>query len=390
MTMIDLSQYPVIDNHCHPFLPEKEKEEFDQLRNLSTLSIPKLHSENTILYRKVMAELSRVMGCSLEFHEILRKRKEEYYSNPSKYVAKLFKDANIDTLIIDTGYPSEEYTEYSVPFEDFQKIVNCKLKCIYRLEPLLFRLFQVSPPFDEMVEKYLEALESAVKIDGFIGFKSVIAYVFGLEVHKEDEHAARDAYERLKREKLLTVPLIKKDLKTISDEKILRDYLIWLGIKKSIELDVPFQIHTGMGDSPYIDVRDANPLHLFEVMTDEELKEAKLVLLHGGYPYVEEAGFLVNSYPNVYVDLSEMMPFVGPGMKEKVLQLLQMCPTTKILYGSDGYNIPELFWISAIWGKQAISEALQELVRSKAINEDYAYKVGSLILSENAIRLYKL
>jgi predicted TIM-barrel fold metal-dependent hydrolase len=85
-----------------------------------------------------------------------------------------------------------------------------------------------------------------------------------------------------------------------------------------------------------------------------------------------------------------MVPFVGTGIKDKLLQLLYMSPVTKIMYGSDGYNIPELFWISAILGKKAVSEALQELVKSEAFDEDYAYKAGSLILSENAARLYKL
>jgi len=164
----------------------------------------------------------------------------------------------------------------------------------------------------------------------------------------------------------------------------------WRGIEKSIELDVPIQLHTGFGDAPLIDLRDANPLHFFEVISNEELSKAKLVLVHTGYPYVEEAGYLANNYPNVYVELSEMMPFVGLGMKEKVRQLLYMAPVTKILYGSDGYNIPEIFWIAAIWGKRAISEALQELVSSETIDEDYAYKAGSFILSENAIRLYNL
>jgi predicted TIM-barrel fold metal-dependent hydrolase len=67
-----------------------------------------------------------------------------------------------------------------------------------------------------------------------------------------------------------------------------------------------------------------------------------------------------------------------------------MAPTTKIMYGSDGYRIPEIFWISAIWGKKAISEALEDLVRSEVIDIDYAYKAGSLILSENSTRLYKI
>lgn len=388
--MVNLSQYPVVDNHCHPFLPWKEDKEFYQLFNLSTISIPKFHGENIILYRKVMKELSRVLNCSFDFDEILKKRKEGYSSKPSEYIAKLFEDAKIDTLLLDTGYPSEEYTGYSVPLEDFQKLVKCNLKCIYRLEPLLFRLFQVSPPFDDMLEKYMESLERAVKTDGHVGFKSVIAYVFGLRDLKQDERSAHDAYERLREKKLLTVPLAEKDPKVVKDEKILRDYLVCRGIEKSIDLDVPFQIHTGIGDSPYIDVRDANPLHLFEVIADEELGKAKLVLVHAGYPHVEEAGYLANNYPNVYIDLSEMFPFVATGMKNATLQLLYMAPTTKIMYGSDGYNIPEIFWISAIWGKKAISEALEELVRSEAIDEDYAHEAGRLILSENAIKLYNL
>jgi predicted TIM-barrel fold metal-dependent hydrolase len=388
--MVDLSQCSVVDNHCHPFLPWKEDKEFHQFFNLSTINIPKLHGENIILYRKVMKELSRVLNCPFDFHEILKKRKEEYSSKPSDYIAKLFNDAKIDTLLLDTGYPSEEYTGYSVPLEDFHKLVKCNLRCIYRLELLLFRLFQKSPPFDEMLEKYVESIERAIKTDKYVGLKSVIAYVFGLKDLKQDERSARDAYERLKEKRLLTVPLAEKDPKAIKDEKILRDYLVCLGIEKSIDLDVPFQIHTGIGDSPYIDVRDANPLHLFEVIADEKLGKAKLVLVHAGYPFVEEAGYLANNFPNVYIDLSEMFPFVATGMKNTVLQLLYMAPTTKIMYGSDGYNIPELFWISAIWGKKAISNALEDLVISEAIDEDYAYKTGRLILSENAIKLYNL
>ncbi len=397
---IDLSQYPVVDSHCHPFLPGKEekilvgterrRKRFDQLFSVSLLPNPKLHTENVILYRKVMKELSRVLDCPFKFDEIL-KRRNDAYTNPKEYIMKLFDEAKIDTLLVDMGYPSEMdlITGYTVPLGEFQSLVNCKLRCIYRIEQLLSTLFQTAPTFEDMLEHYEESLEHAVKREGYVGFKSIIAYDSGLEIHNEDEHVARAAYERLREKNLLTVDPMEMDNKTRGTEKIMRDFLICRSIKKSIDLKIPFQLHTGFGDTP-IDVRAANPLHLFEVINDEELRKAQLVLVHAGYPYVEEAGFLANTYPNVYIDLSEMMPFIGPGMKEKVLQLLYMAPTTKIMYGSDGYNNPEIYWIAAIWGKQAISEALQDLVHSDAIDEDYAYKAGGLILSENAIRLYKL
>lgn len=397
---IDLSQYPVVDSHCHPFLPGKEekilvgkeriRKRFDQLFGVSLFPNPKLHTENVIFYRKAMKELARVLGCPFKFDMII-KRRNEVYANPREYIMKLFDEAKIDTLLLDMGFPSEmdPATGYSVPLGEFQNLVNCKLRCIYRIEQLLFDLYQTAPPFEDLLEHYEESLEHAVKREGYVGFKTIIAYDVGLEIHIEDERAARAAYERLREKKLLTEDSMMMDRKTRSEAKILYNYLICRSIEKSIDLEIPFQIHTGFGDTP-IDVRAANPLHLFEVITDEELGKAQFVLIHAGYPYVEETGLLANTYPNVYIDLSEMMPFIGPGMKEKVLQLLYMAPTTKIMFGSDGYNNPEIFWIAAIWGKQAISEALQDLVRSDAIDEDYAYKAGSLILSENAIRLYKL
>jgi predicted TIM-barrel fold metal-dependent hydrolase len=395
LLMIDLSSYPVVDSHCHPFLPNKEifpkgaKGEFTELFSLSSFHIPKLHRENVVFFRKAMKELARILDCPFDFDEITKRRKARY-AKPKEYISKLFEEAKIDTLIVDTGFPGEENGEHSVPFEEFKKLVKCKLQRIYRLEPLFSKLYKRSLSFDEMFRNYIESLHSAVKLDGYVAFKSVIAYYFGLKIHKVDEEDARGAYERLRgKKKLLAVSLTEKDPKALADKKLLHDFLVCWGIEKSIELDVPFQIHTGIGSSS-IDARYSNPLHLYEVIRDKKLGKAKIVLVHAGYPYVEEAGFLASSFPNIYVDVSQMMPFIGTGIKDKVLQLLYMSPITKIMYGSDGYNIPELFWISAIWGKKAISEAFQELVKSEAFDEDYAYKAGSLILSKNAVRLYKL
>ncbi|MBS7653433.1 hypothetical protein KEJ13_09955, partial [Candidatus Bathyarchaeota archaeon] len=83
--MIDLSQYPVVDDHCHPFLPWREDKEFPQLFNLSTLNISRVHGENTLLYRKVIRELSRVLDCPLDLDVVVKRRREEYSSNPSGY-----------------------------------------------------------------------------------------------------------------------------------------------------------------------------------------------------------------------------------------------------------------------------------------------------------------
>ncbi|MBS7653419.1 hypothetical protein KEJ13_09875, partial [Candidatus Bathyarchaeota archaeon] len=251
--MIDLSQYPVVDDHCHPFLPWREDKEFPQLFNLSTLNIPRVHCENTLLYRKVIRELSRVLDCPLDLDVVVKRRREEYSSNPSGYIERLFNDAKISTLILDMGYPSVEYSGYSIPLEEFRKLVRCSLRCIYRIEPLLFRILQADPTFEEMLDRFMGSLDRAVKTDGYIGFKSVVAYRVGLRNLKQDENSAREAYRRLKGKDFLRVPLRERDPKSVEDERVLRGYLLCRALEKSIDLDVPFQIHTGIGDSPQID-----------------------------------------------------------------------------------------------------------------------------------------
>ena len=183
---------------------------------------------------------------------------------------------------------------------------------------------------------------------------------------------------------------IKKTREIIRKEKTIREFLVFKALDLSIKLNVPMQIHTGMGASPSIDVRDANPLNLLNLITHPELSKAKIVLVHCGYPYVEETGYLANQYPGVFVDLSEMNPFIGSGVKNKILSLLEMAPITKVMYGSDGFNTPEVFWIASIICRESLGQAMEELINRGFIDEDFANKSIKLILRENAKKLYNI
>lgn len=97
------------------------------------------------------------------------------------------------------------------------------------------------------------------------------------------------------------------------------------------------QVHTGMGDSPEIDIRLADAAHLRWLISDGHFGEATIVLVHGGYPHHAGAGFLASAYPNVWLDVSEIVPFIGPGVTSRVLELFEMAPLSKITYGSDGW-----------------------------------------------------
>ena len=387
--MLDLSEHSVVDSHCHPFLPEKETDSFEQDLTIAFHPIPKEDMENTFLYRQTVRELSRVLGVKGTHRQVVEERQRQYRQDPVEYTKLLFEDARIDTLLVDTGYPSEEFSGYSIDLKDFSKIVHCELKEIFRIDNVAYNLLKERTPYDVSVEQFHEQLRNAVK-NGAVGLKSVIAYRTGLEIKRSTEDVAREAYGKILDDissgsaPRNVLSARNREVKTVFDQFVL------LSVEESVNLDVPFQMHVGMGDAPFIDLRLANPILLHDFINDLSGKDAKIVLTHGGYPWIEEAGFLVNTYPNVFLDLSETIPFISIGIKNKLLNLFEMAPTNKLMYGSDGYNLPELHWISSILTKRALENALNPLVESKEIDEEWAQEIAVGFLSENTMRIYNL
>lgn len=63
--------------------------------------------------------------------------------------------------------------------------------------------------------------------------------------------------------------------------------------------------------------------------------ETKIILLHSSYPYTRDAGYLAAVYANVYLDFGEIFPFLSAdGQLSVVKQMLELCPTSKILWSS--------------------------------------------------------
>jgi uncharacterized protein len=379
---LDLTDIKIVDDHCHPFDPKREDKGFEQYWTLSMLPIGPLDMKNTLLYRLVLKELGHVLDLKPEATEeaILQKRNALYKADPKVYLDMLFRAANIDTLILDIGYPAEEFTGYSVDIDQFISLLPVSMaRIIVRIEPIIFRLLKLDLPFGEFVDKFNTTLDEDIRKHRAVAIKSVIAYLSGLEINKTSLEDATKGYD-----------IYRVDKSNKKAEKDLRDYLMLQTLEACIRYDIPLQLHTGVGDSPIIDVRLSNPLLLFNMFRDEHYGKAKYVLVHAGYPYTAETGFLVNNYPNVWADISEMNPFASIGIEPKLLELMEMAPLTKILYGSDGYNIPELFWFASVYLKKSLGRALDTLIENGTIDEQYALQVANWILSENSKRLYRL
>ncbi|MBS7619070.1 amidohydrolase family protein [Candidatus Bathyarchaeota archaeon] len=386
--MLDLSNYKVVDDHCHPFLPTKESKPFPSYLKLSDVEISQQDVVNTFLYRQMMKELSRLLGVQGCDEEIIKEREKQYKQDPIEYIRLLFSDARIDMMLVDTGYPSIESTGYSISIEEFRKIVPCKVREIIRIERVLYSLMRARLSFNSAVDGFHKQIDEAVS-NGAASLKTIIAYRTGLNIKRRSENEAEMAYAKLalavsEKRSVREVLSAKTDL-----VKTVFDYFAYLGIEASRSYGIPFQIHTGFGDAP-MDLSLSNPLLLHEFINDHSVKNVRIVLVHGGYPFTEESGFLVSSYPNVFLDLSEMIPFATIGAVEKLLNLFEMAPTNKIVYGSDGFNIPEFHWLASRRVKKSLSKVLDYLIEAEELDEEEAKKIAQHILFENAKKLYRL
>jgi predicted TIM-barrel fold metal-dependent hydrolase len=61
-----------------------------------------------------------------------------------------------------------------------------------------------------------------------------------------------------------------------------------------------------------------------------------------------------------------------------------------VVYGSDGYTLPEINYVGAVLGKAALAQALQDLVNADMLSPEEAQEAAGLILAGNARRLYGL
>ena len=151
---------------------------------------------------------------------------------------------------------------------------------------------------------------------------------------------------------------------------------------------LPIQFHTGFGD-PDIDLSQGNPLLLRSILEEKRWRNVPIILLHGSYPYSREAGYLASVYPQVYLDYGLAIPFLSVnGMRSTLRQLLELAPTTKLMYSSDAHNIPELYYLGAKWGREILQQVLEESIQDGDLTVSEAEEVARDVLAENARKLY--
>lgn len=179
------------------------------------------------------------------------------------------------------------------------------------------------------------------------------------------------------------------------DYKTLQDYLFRYIAEECGRLGLPVQLHGMAGAGGYYDVAGSNPLLLEPLFDDKRLRQTRFVILHGGWPFVQEVGALLQK-PNVYLDISQQALTIPPRTLATWLrEWLEMYPD-KVLFGTDGYPFSEyLGWEESLWianrnARKALGYALSGMMADGEIDRGRAVGIAHEVLSGNAAGLYRL
>jgi predicted TIM-barrel fold metal-dependent hydrolase len=399
---LDLRGLPVVDDHVHVWGEEASRPGFDPLTTVSlggsdpefletsghTVTGPERSAlrrnlESTLGYQHAVHALAGFLGCE-PTPQAVRAARDRVCVDFAGYAARLYRDINLELALIDVGLGSAD-------LDAFAKLSGVPCRGVFRIEPLLASLWDEHDDLAGLDRAFVDGLRREVAAGRYVSLKSIIAYRTGLAVQPVDGSAAARSFDALKRSTrssgLMRRVHVERD--DHSDVKALRDHWLWRALEESIELDVPFQIHTGIGDQD-IDIATARPGLLGNVFRDPRLRHARIVLLHGGYPFHKEAAYLVNVFPNVHLDLSEHNLFLGPAVAEVLRSVFELAPFTKLLFGTDAYRSPDLQWIASRATIDAMSMVLGELVTSGSVSGQEAEAAAAAILAGNARALYRL
>jgi uncharacterized protein len=238
------------------------------------------------------------------------------------YASLLLRATNTQWLLVDDGFPPPGT---GIEWERLGELAGCRALPVLR------------------IETHDEGDITGAREAGFVALKTIAAYRGGLDHISEGVFAALEANA------------------TTGDP-------------------LPVQVHCGFGDAD-LHLWRADPSYLKPLL--ERFGDTPFVLLHC-YPFVREAGWLAHVYSNVWFDLSLTIPHISRPA-EPLREALELAPVSKLLYASDAARTPELYFLAALWWREALAEVLAE-----ALPADEAEAAGRAILRENALALYRL
>lgn len=351
---------PVIDHHAHNVLRPSEQERHPLL-SITTEATGKAlqHTRSTLAHMRAVQQLADILGCdpiwtTVQSH--LQKRRKEDSESWSRFCFR-----GIETVLIDDGLDAKTVH----PYNWHDRFTRSPCKRIVRIEniaeAILVRCVEdkdkrgksdgdLISMAQSIKSQFDSEIAQAINDPEVVGFKSVICYRTGLAIKPYRFQDFQVGIETLFRRfnPLQSVRRLQDDLLSPAFVHLTARMLVQTESKK------PFQFHTGLGDN---DMRllYSSPSHLQTFI--EEYPPVNIVLLHASYPFTKEAGYLASVYPNAYLDIGEVFPMVsGEGQEAVIREALELCPSEKLTWSTDGHWFPETYLLAMLQIRQALEK----------------------------------
>lgn len=385
MGHVDLSQAPIVDSHTHPFRLEealRDPDGFDtrmMFLGESFLSSSRLDpalytfveslTPDTVHGIALYRWLAERLGCEPTREAVREARVDAIRRDPVAYTHGLIDAAGVVTTLTDDGFPQPP-----IPREEFEATIGVPVHRVARLEPWVLEHREGS--FDQLIGEVEHEAALAASDDRCVAYKSVIAYRTGLDVTDPTPTEAGEAFRRWKADGWR---------ETREHAKPVRDFVLRRALAVAKEHDRPFHFHCGGGD-PDIDLPHARPQGMFPLLVD--VQDQPVVLVHSGWPWVMEGAFIASSLPNVFLELSELIPWGWSQVEWSIEAVIGTVPAAKVLYGSDAVYEPEAFYVAARLARGTLTRVLDRLVEYDYVSARDADRLGRLVLADSSRRLH--
>lgn len=389
--------YPAIDNHAHPLLTEKHRDAlpFEGLYSEANGEALEDDSVHTLACYRSTYQLAKLFGLKRgedNWEAVKEKRASLDYAQLCKIC---MQPSGIQCILIDDGLSGDRdlaegykwHDQYT--FSPTRRIVRIEVEA----QNILLYLSRCFIPFEvdsstvsnllrAVTINFEERIVTCANDDDVVGFKSIACYRTGLDIAPSgaDEDVEKSLLEAWTQYEATDGFRLK--------HKALNDYLLRIVLRIAGQYKKPVQFHTGLGDND-ITLTKSSPAHMQPII--KAFPETTFVLLHSSYPYSREAGYLTAVYKNVYLDFGEIFPCLSAdGQRAAVKQVLELSPTNKLLWSTDGRWWPESFYLASIQSRQVLYDVFADCIRREELTESETAAIVEKMLFHNSNRVYGL
>lgn len=221
------------------------------------------------------------------------------------------------------------------------------------------------------IDVYVQKLEEVIEKkhqDGCVALKCATAYERGLDFYPVSKERAEIA--------------LQKEPSELTEENVadFQSYIFYKLCEIAAKEDIPFQIHTGLGQ-----LENTRAINLTRTIKDHP--DTKFVLFHLSFPYFDDVISLAHNHPNVYPDIC-WVPLLSYNLAaDAINRLLDTVNADKLCWGCDTWTVEESYGaILAI--AHSLSTALTKRVQEGFMSEERAFEICHRIMYANAKALY--